>query len=105
MKLKNIMTLAHKIAKELNLVGSYTVKMKIALKTAHEIAKAKGRLTATTHVEICDNHTNISDSYNALANKKGFFQGFFLGNVMDFEETQGQKFTRLALENFRNNAA
>ena len=105
MTLQEITKLADKIAKELNIVASYDVKMKIALRAAQEIAKAEGNITANCHIEICENHINISDGHDSLSNKEGYIQGFFLGSVMKFKETQGEKFTRLALEKFRNNAA
>lgn len=101
-----IFTLAHKLAKQINLTGSYSIRLSMALKAAYRIAELGDKMNKATHVQFyMDGTFSLSSGTTAFHGWETLINGFFLDSVIDFQETESQRFTRLAIERYNKSKA
>ena len=107
-----LFTAAHKLAKNIEIESKYSVKLSIALKVMHKINKIESKIDIATTVTVWDNlEVSITSGVCSINNVKMREQGLNIlsfNNATDFmtcEETESERFTRLAVERFVNTKA
>lgn len=101
MKNSQLMTTSHEIARNLHIEGSYSLRLSIAMKIAHQLNKLSNRISDNLggyHVNInTDASIGISISPESIGNVSAFSQFVYnLTNAFQVE-TESEKFTRLAV--------